>query len=181
MRTQIQKLSDEEAVIAVRYFYDASPPEIWEGGHKPSPERVRTIAAGLREKTPADIRPVVEGILDDYQRSDSAARATICRALLDHLSQSPTMLPSVETAIAKAREVHMVIDPITGAFILALLVLSTRTETKPDGSYITVPGGGIAEIISSLRLPEMLEKLPAVIKTLPTEAVSKLLAKFGLP
>jgi hypothetical protein len=180
MRDQIRDLSDEEAVIAVRYFYDVSPPEVWEGGRKPSPERVRTIAAGLLEQAPAGVKPFVEGILDDSQRSDSSARATICRTLLDHLSQSPAMHPSVERAIAKAQEVHMAIDPITGAFILALLVLSTRTETKPDGSHTMVPGGGIAEIISSLRLPEMLEKLPAVIKALPTEAVGKLLAKFGL-
>lgn len=180
MQEAIERLSDQQAVRAVRFFYDLSSPEIWEGGHKPSEERVKTIAAGLKEEAPADLQPIVAALLGDAQEGDPVARAAICRTLLDQLSQSPRLKPYVDQAVAKAQETHMAIDPVTGAFIITLLLASTKVETKPDGSKVWVPGGGIADVISALRLPELLAKLPAVLNALPTGALNRLMAKVGL-
>src|SRR4051812_38102251 len=63
MQPGIDALTDEQAVRALRLFYDLTPAEIWEGGRKPSTERMRTVTAALREEAPADIRPVLEALL----------------------------------------------------------------------------------------------------------------------
>ncbi|HVN03867.1 MAG TPA: hypothetical protein VMT86_05575 [Bryobacteraceae bacterium] len=175
MQDQIQQLSDRQAPLAVRFFYELSPPEAWEGGRKPGPERVRTVVAALREQAPAGIQPVVEALADDSESAGAQARAAICRDLLESLSRQPELKPFVEQAVIKAREVHMAIDPVTGIFLIALLIASA--DVDKDGWH---PGAGIARIISALNPAEMLNRLPAVIKALPAEVIAKLLGKAGL-
>jgi hypothetical protein len=111
---EIQVLSDEQAPLAVRYFYELSPPDAWEGGRKPGPERVRTVMAAVREQAPVEIQPVLGALLDDAGPADPGARASICRSLLASLRERPELKLVVDQAVAKAREVHMLIDPVTG-------------------------------------------------------------------
>jgi len=175
MQDSIRQLSDRQAPLAVRFFYELSPPEVWEGGRKPGPERVRTVVEAVRDQAPGAIQPVVDALADDSDSAGAEARAAICRDLLQGLSEQPELKPLVEQAVNKAREVHMAIDPATGIFLIALLIASA--DIDKDGWH---PGAGIARIISALNPAEMLNRLPAVIKALPAEVISKLLGKSGL-
>jgi hypothetical protein len=44
MADEIGSLTDEQAIRAVKLFFDLAPPEIWEDSRKPSAERVKTVA-----------------------------------------------------------------------------------------------------------------------------------------
>jgi hypothetical protein len=179
MKETIALLSDEQAIRAVRHFYDLSSPDIWEGGRKPPPERVTTIATALHDNAPPDLTPILDGLLGDARQGDNTARSAICRVLLDELSQAPDFAPYVEQAVTKAREAHMAIDPITGAFLLALLVAIPKIQRNADGSWVIQPAAGVPAVISALKLPELLGKLPAALRALPKGLLEQLVKLGG--
>lgn len=96
--------------------------------------------------------------------------------LLSQLRQSPTFLPIVDRAIETARKPHAGIEPITGAFIVAILLATTKVESTPEGWKIYF-GAGVVDAIAALRLPELLEKLPPVLKALPEGVLDALVKK----
>ena len=164
MVNQITSLTDEQAIHALKLFYYFSPPELWEGEEKPSPERVRTIAAALVKQAPAEIQPTVAALVEEDQTDHTRARADVCRLVLRQLQQSPTFRPAVDRAIETASQPRMAIDPFTGAFIIAILLATT----KIDGKRVHL-GGGAVDAIKALRLPELLHELGPVLKALPKE------------
>lgn len=173
----ISLLTDEQAINAVRLFYDFAPPELWEDGRKPAPERVEKVAAALVEYASADDKPVIAALLDDDKKELMGARSEVCRMLLSQLRQSPTFLPIVDRAIETARQPQAGIEPITGAFIVAILLATTKVESTPEGWKIYF-GAGVVDAIAALRLPELLEKLPPVLKALPEGVLDALVKKF---
>jgi hypothetical protein len=68
----------------------------------------------------------------------------------------------------------MALDPVTGAVMVALLLATTHFE-KTEHGYKVELGAGAKDIISALRLPELLDKLPALVKALPPGVMAKLL------
>jgi hypothetical protein len=167
MTSQIASLTDQQAVHAVKLFYDFSPPELWEGEEKPSPERIKTIAAALVKQAPTDVRPAVAALVEEDQQDYTPARAEVSRLILTQLWQSPTFRPYVDRAVETASRPSMAIDPITGAFVIAILLATSR---KVQGGAVVV------DAIKALRLPELLHELPPVLKALP-EGVWKALMK----
>ena len=147
-------LTDEQAIRAVRLFYDFSTPDLWENKQKPSPEFVKMVAAALVKQAPADMRPVAEALAAD-QPIQLTARAEVCRLLLSRLHDSPEFQPVVDRAIDDAKRPHMAIDPITGGFILAMLIATARNSR------------GLSRVIMALNLPGLLHELPPVLKALP--------------
>jgi hypothetical protein len=160
-------LSDEQAIQAVRLFYDFSTPELWEEGEKPSPEFVEKIAAALVKQAPADLQPAVAALVGDNQPGHTAARAEVCRLLLRQLRQTPAFQPAVDRAIENARKPHMMIDPVTGTFIIAILIATAKNAD------------GISKVISALDLPRLLHELPPVLKALPEGVLKALLQAHG--
>jgi hypothetical protein len=159
-------LSDEQAVDAIKHFYEFSTPELWEGG-KPSTERVEMVAGALVKRAPADLRPAVAALVSNEEGS-LPARAEVCRFILTQLGQSPAFKPAVDRAIESARKPHMfIIDPVSGMFIIAILL---TIERNPDG---------IATVIRSLNLQGLLHELPEVLRALPEGVLKALLHDTG--
>jgi hypothetical protein len=179
MKETIAQLSDEQAIRSVRYFYDLSPSDVWEGRRKPSAERVTAIATALQANAPPDLKPILDGLLGTDRGGDNLAQAAACRALLDQLSQSPSFAPYVDGAVRRGRDAHMAIDPLTGAIMIALLVAMPRIQGKSDGSWVVDPAAGIPAVISALKLPELLSKLPAALRALPEGLLKELLRFKG--
>jgi hypothetical protein len=169
MTDPIASLTDEQAINAIRLFYDYTTPDLWEDEEKPSIERVKTIAAALVENAPADVQPVVAVLVDDHQPEQTAARAEVCRLILSQLRQSPVFGLYADRAIDTAKQPHMAIDPITGVFIIAVLLATTKVESTPNGWNIEFGGGSVVAIKA---LPKLLHELPPIIKALP-ESVLK--------
>jgi len=147
-------LTDEQAIRAVRLFYDFSTPELWEKGKKPSPDFVKMIAAALVAQAPADLRPAVATLAND-QATQTPARGEVCRLLLSRLRESPAFRTAVDQAIETAKKPQMMFDPVTGAFILALLIATAENAE------------GLSTVIRALDLKGLLHELPAVLKALP--------------
>ncbi|MBN1912335.1 MAG: hypothetical protein JW818_21625 [Pirellulales bacterium] len=171
MSDKINLLTDEQAVRAVKLFYDRLPDEVWEDGSKPSAERVRSLAEGLRSEATADCQPLVEALMDEQV---TPAQAAVCRVLLNGLAESDTFRADVDAACDEACQPHMAIDPATGAFLVLLLV---------TGSNITISKKGIQfegwlSNLAKLPLVEMLEKLPGVISALPKSIIESIFGKL---
>lgn len=155
-------LTDAQAIRAVRLFYDFSPPEVWEDGEKPSPDFVKMIADALVEQAPADLQPAVAELAND-EATQTAARGEVCRLLLSQLRESPAFRTAVDQAIETARKPQMMIDPLTGAFILAILIATAKNAD------------GLSKVIKALQLKALLHELPAVLKALPEGVLNALL------
>ena len=132
MTDTIASLTDEQAIHAIRLFYDFVPPNLWENEEKPSIDRVEKIAVALVENTPSDIQPILAALIDDHQPEQSAARAEVCRLILSQLLQSSAFDHYADQAINTAKQPQMAIDPITGVFIIALI----RILTSPGGGRV---------------------------------------------
>jgi len=163
----LDTLTDEQAIRAVRLFYDFSTPELWKDGEKPSPEFVEMIGAALVEQAPADLQPAVAALVADNQPSHTAARAEVCRLLLSQLDQLSAFQPALHRAIENARKPQMMIDPVTGVFIIAILIATAKNAD------------GLVKVIGALHLPDLLDKLPPVLKALPEGVVKALLQAHG--
>jgi hypothetical protein len=169
MLDRIESLSSKQAISAIRSLYDLLPPSLWEGGKKPAAARVENVAARLQEEAPPDLKPAIEALLT---AGDSAEAGQVAKLLLDRFAGSATFRPFVEQAMTVAEAPAMAFDPVTGGFILAMLLLSSKFEKTPDGWKFT---GGAPDLLRELRLPELLDKLPAVLKALPESILTKLL------
>lgn len=158
-------LSDEEAIRAVKLFYDVSPKEIWQDKTKPPPERVRTLAADLQRKVPAESKPLVDSVLSaEADNLSTAARGHVCRMLLGWLEASSDLRPYVERAIEMTREPDMAIDPATGAFVIFLiLTVFPRIDKGPD-KLTVIPAWGLQQALKAL--PAVLKELPEGVKTM---------------
>jgi hypothetical protein len=165
MADEIGLLNDEQTVHAVRLFFDFAPPEVWEGNHKPSVERVKTVAAALVREAPPELKPVLGALAESCAPEIMAVRAEVCRIILGQANRSPALRPYVTKAVSTALKPHMGIDPSTGAFIIALLLVTSK---KVGGGQV------IVDMIGALRLPELLHELPEVVKALPEQIFSKL-------
>ena len=115
---QPDSLSDAQAVRALRLFYELSPSAAWDGGRKPSPERLKTLAAGLAEEAPADLLPALATLLDDKDPAGVSARAALARAVLKQGAASPEFASAAAQAMNVAAKPEMGIDPITAGFIV---------------------------------------------------------------
>ena len=166
MNDTMLSLNDEQAIRAVRLFYDFAPRELWKGGEKPSPERLKIIAGALVKEAPADVQPAVAALAEDGQTDNIAARAQVCRLILTQLRQSSKFERYVDLALDAARKPVMAIDPVTGAFIIILLLSTSVVEPTPHGRKFRF-AGGVVDAIKALHLPESLHELPAVMKALP--------------
>ena len=170
MGSPIDSLSDRQAIVALKLFYDLSPDHAWEGGRKPSPERIRTLAGDLQEEAPPEYSALLKLLLDDGPGSDAHARAALCRALLSALHNSPVFEGSVDKAVATAAQPDMAIDAATGAFLVVLaLAVIPRIEKGPDGLKI-IPAAG---------LESMLKALPPVLTAMPKEIIAALATRLG--
>jgi hypothetical protein len=167
----VEALSDQQAIQALKLFYDLSPDRAWEGGMKPTPERIQSLAAGLQDEAPAEYSQFVGALMDESPGGSNAhARASICRLLLASFHESPELKPSVDEAVALASHLDMLIDPITGTFIVVLaLAVLPRIEKGPDGLKI-IPAAGLESILKAL---------PPVLSALPKEAWALISAKVG--
>ena len=169
MPDKIDSLSSKQAVSAIRSLYDLLPADVWEGGRKPAAARVETIAARLQEQSPPEVKPAVEALVS---AGDSAEAGQVSKLLLHRFAESEALRPYVDQAVSVASAPAMALDPVTGGFILAMLLLSSKFEKTPDGWKFT---GGAPDILRELRLPELLDKLPAVLKALPESVLTKLM------
>lgn len=129
------------------------------------------IAAALVTQAPDDLRPAVDALVADDRPPDTAARAEVCRFVLDELPQTPAFQPTVERAIAQAVRPHMPIDPVTGAFVIAILFATSKVNLTTGSIQ---PGAVIVDAIKALRLPELLHELPEVIKAMPVGILNAL-------
>ena len=172
MPNRADSLSDQQAIQAVKLFYDISPKETWEGHRKLPPERIRTVAAEIQQQAPDEWKPFVNAVLSEGAPGrQTAARAQLCRTLLGWLEASPALKPYADHAIETAQQPHMAIDPATGAFILFLvLAVIPGIEKGPDGLKV-IPAAG---------LEATLKALPAVLTAVPKEILSALAARLGV-
>jgi hypothetical protein len=166
----IAALSDEQAAKAARIFFDRVPPECWEDGRKPSGERVRTAVEAIREEAGETERSFIEQVLQP-----TAARGVVARLVLAEALASAALRPHAETALAEAVKPDMMFDAATGLFVIVLLLCTSRVEKTPSGFKVEL-GAGAKDIIAALRVPELLDKLPAIIKALPAEVVAAVLS-----
>jgi hypothetical protein len=95
--------------------------------------------------------------------SQLSAHAAVCRLLLSQLRDSPEFQPVVDRAIEGARRPHMAIDPITGGFILTMLIATAKNAD------------GLSKVIRALNLPGLLHELPPVLKALPEGVLNAVL------
>jgi hypothetical protein len=176
MFMELQFLNDHQVVKAVRLFYDVAPRELWEGGEKPSAERLKLIGDALIKEAPAEAQSVITALAKEGEPDNIAARAGICRLILTRLQQSAKFKPYVDQAIDAAAPT-MAMDPVTGAFIIVFLLCTTVVEPTPHGRHYRLAGGAV-DFIKALRLPELLHELPAVLKALP-DSIWNALARLG--
>ncbi len=167
----IDALSDQQAIQALKLFYDLSTDRAWEGGMKPSPERIQSLAAGIQDEAPGEYAQFVDLLMDESPGGSKAhARASICRLLLAAFQESPELKSTVDDAVASASKLDMLIDPVTGTFIVVLaLAVLPRIEKGPDGLKI-IPAAGLESILKAL---------PPVLSALPKEAWAVISAKLG--
>lgn len=156
-------LNDAQVRHAVRLFYDALPPGVWEDGLKPSGERLRSVVVPAVEDAPPELR----ALLDDANPGTQALQAGIARIVLDQALAAPHLQACAREAIAQARLPNMAFDPITGIVILGVLLATTKVDHDADGAYHVHFGAGAADILGQLHLAEVIDKLPALIKALP--------------
>jgi hypothetical protein len=156
-------LTDAQAVRALRLFYELSPAAAWEGGRKPSPERLKTLAAGLAEKAPADLRPALTALLDDEDPAGASARAALARVVLEQGAASPEFAPAAAHAMETAVKPEMAVDAVTAGLVLSLALGISHIKFGSFEFESRLP-----KAIHELRLPELLDKLPAVLKALPS-------------
>jgi hypothetical protein len=172
MQVSIDALSDSEAFLAVKLLYDYSPPEIWEGKRKPSQERVKTVAQALLDEASGESRTVITALLAEDRPSFAPAKAELCKFILRQAALIPATSPYVERALKTATQRHMGLDPVTGAFIVAILLCTSKFKRNANGEIEFEGGAALRDAIRSV--PDALRELAAVLKALPAEVLKKL-------
>ncbi len=165
MLKEIESLDDQEALQAVEFFFKFSEPEMWIKNSKPNADRVRQFAEGAVKNSPDDIKSAVAALVDGNQTVMAPARAQVARLVLDRLSQTPAFQATVNNAVQDALSADkFLVDPVTGAFVLAILLATSKIEQTPEGWKFSF-AGNMAEII---------HEVPDVIKALPEGILSAL-------
>ncbi len=168
----LDTISDRQAVLAVKTFYDITPDAAWEGGAKPTSHRIRTLVEDLEEEAPDEYKTLIQNLLNENADPGTlAARAELCRMVLRHFNESESLKKYVDEALKTAAQPHMFIDPVTGAFII-FLVLSVLPKVERKGDDL--------KVIPAYGLTQLVKHLPAVISALPKELLTGLGVKFGV-
>jgi hypothetical protein len=166
-----EDLNDAQARHAIQLFYDSLPDSAWEDD-KPSLERVNTVVRALTESAnPADAKVLSELTADQ----NLPAQAAVARLVLKQALATPSLAASAGAAITGASKANMMFEPVSGLLIIGVLLATTKFDKNADGSIHVELGGCAASIISALRVPDMLEKLPAVLKAIPAAILAKVL------
>lgn len=165
-------LNDEQARHAAKLFYDHLSASAWEGGRKPAIERVATVVSALQDLSTGQDGAVLKG-LTAMTPASLAAQAVLARIVLTQALAAPGMAPAAQAAIAGALQPNMGVALEYGSIIVAMLLSTTKIDHGPDGWHVHL-GGGAADIVTALRVPELLEKLPAIIKALPATVLARL-------
>jgi hypothetical protein len=170
--SSIESLSDQQAIQALKLFYDLLPDHAWEGGRKPSPERIQTLAADLREEAPAEFSRFLNVMLDNNSaEGDVHARSSLCRILLASFHDSQELRVAADQAVEEASKLDMcIIDPVTGTFIVFLALAVIPRIEKGRGGLKIIPAAG---------LEAMLKALPPVLSALPKELYAAIAARMG--
>jgi hypothetical protein len=174
MNRTADTLTDEQACQAAKLLFDLLPAEVWKDGEKPSPERVRNVVGSLSARAAPSDQAVIDSLVAGDTPSRLAGQAAIARLVLDAAEGSDKLAPYATTAIATAVKPDLCIDPITGTFVIALLLATTKIKKDEHGFDIEL-GAGAKDIIKSLDPVGLLKALPAVIKALPASVLTHLL------
>ena len=171
MSLTLAELNDAQARHAIQLLFDLLPDSAWQDG-KPTVERVNTVVRALGEQTsPADAGTLSS--LSDGR--NAAAQAALARVILEGALANPAWAAAAQSAIDGAAKANMMFDPVTGLLIIGLLLATTKVDRTPDGGLHVSFGANAAGVIAALRVPELLDKLPAVISALPQAIIAKLL------
>jgi hypothetical protein len=128
MEQLIGSLSPEQAQHALMIFYDLLPGELWEGGEKPSAAKLEAAAERLQEDAPADVQPVVDGLLAEGSEAEKGEAAKV---LLGLFYEQEGLRGYVEQAARQAKQPHMAPIPlIVGAVIVLLAALPKEVDLK---------------------------------------------------
>lgn len=165
-------LNDLQARHAIKLFYDHLPAAVWDGGRKPGTERVATVVGALREEAEGDAGKALAALTANTP-DGLAAQAALARIVLMQALEAPALAPVARAAIAGALQANMGPALEYGMMIVAMLLATTKIDRGADGWHVHL-GGSAADIVSALRVPEMLDKLPAVLKALPQEILGRL-------
>ncbi len=168
----ITRLSPEQAVKAVGLFYDLAPATCWEGGQKPPPARILTVADGVRDAASDDSQRFVDALFD---AGNTEAKGEVARLLLTRLGADESVRPYVVEAIALAVRPTRAIDPLSLTAILGVLFLASQAtfkERKKSGD--STEATGLAAVIASLHVDKLAKALPAIIKATPLSVLTKL-------
>lgn len=167
MSNQIDSLTDEQALQALHFFFEYSTPEIWADDRKPGPERIQQVGEALIKNAPEELKSSVTA-LTESGAGPEATRARVARIVLARLAQTPQFQPTVDHAIETVLRPHKFgIDPITGGFIVAFLLATSKIERTPKGWKLSL-GGNMAQV---------LHELPGIIKGLPQNVWSHVAGK----
>lgn len=163
----IESLTEDQAVRAVRLFYDYLPADVWKGGRKPSLSRLVKVAGQVCDAAPAEIKPVVESLRD---AGVSKPAGDLCKLLLEQFAEDEMFRADLEKALALAVKPHMAIDPLSvGAVVLALAAFSARiriTRAKKGKSEES-------DIQIEFRAPEVLTALGEALKAVPESILKR--------
>lgn len=144
MPEQIDSLTDEQALLALKMFIEDSPSEVWADGRRPTAARMEQVGDAVVRNAPEQLKSTVT-TLDQAQ---------VARFILNKLREAPDLQPAVENAIDSASRPHkFAIDPVTGAFLVACLLATSKFEH--------------GKISLGANMPQILRELPAVIKAIP--------------
>lgn len=165
-------LNDEQARHAAKLFYDHLSAAAWEGGRKPAAERVATVVGALQEQAVGQDGAVLKGLTAPTP-AGLAAQAALARIVLTQALASPATAPAAQEAVAGALQPNMGPALEYGSMIVAMLLSTTKIDHGADGWHVHL-GGGAADIVAALRVPELLDKLPAVLKALPADILARL-------
>ena len=167
------RLNDAQARQAVKLLYEQLPAEQWEDGRKPNAARVDTVVRSLQDQADGAASTLLASLLDDAHPEAAQANAALARIVLAQALATPDLAPLARRAIDEATQPNMGIDVGTAVFIIGMLLATSRIDRDADGSWHVHLAGGAPNILRALKVPDLLEKLPAVISALPAAVVAR--------
>jgi hypothetical protein len=163
----IGSLTNEQALRAMGLLYEYMPEDLWEGG-RPSRERLKLALEAAAEDAPGDVHTVLQVFAGTGTPEAVAASAALSRFMLQQLADSPSLRGAVMKAVEEARQPRMfLIDPVTGAIIIGILLATSRYEKDKDGSTTLQFGYGVVDALRAIDVPKVLSELPQVFSSLP--------------
>jgi hypothetical protein len=176
---ELSQLTDEQAIEAVKLLYEITPIELWQDGRKPNATRVGVVVSSLRDNAPDEAKPLLEKAMSD-DANTVALKAELARLVLTRAKAIPELEKYVSESIETTAKKVLALDPLTGAFIIAMLlaVPSIHVRGKDGGSVEIIPGGGLTQVLAALDIKGMLHELPAIVAALPKEISVKLFSSL---